>query len=90
MSQFQSSLNNTSRVRSVRQMRLLRLFQLKYVHSIKRSRMNFAAILAAILGEAEQIVPVFIHNPNSQKIEAVVVSTVNGVLSALGQIPKKA
>lgn len=43
------------------------------------------AIFAAILGEAEQIVPMFIHNPNSQRIEGIVVTTLNGAFSAFAQ-----
>ena len=46
--------------------------------------MNWKAIFAAILGEAEQIVPVFIHNPKSQQIEGVIVTTLNGVAAGLG------
>jgi len=46
--------------------------------------MNLLALLKLILGEAEQIIPIFIHNPKSQQIEGVVVGTVNGVLGALG------
>ncbi len=46
--------------------------------------MNWAKLFAAILGEAEQIVPIFIHNPKSQAIEGVIVTTVNGVAQGLG------
>lgn len=45
--------------------------------------MNLLNILELILGTAEKIVPVFIHNPKSQQIEGVVISTVNGVLQGL-------
>ena len=45
--------------------------------------MNFLALLKLILGEAEQIVPAFIHNPKSQKIEAVVFMTAATALSVL-------
>ena len=46
--------------------------------------MNLLALLRLILGEAEQIIPIFVHNPKSQQIEAVVLGTVNGVVGALG------
>lgn len=46
--------------------------------------MNLLSLLKLILGEAESIIPIFIHNPKSQQIEGVVVGTVNGVLGALG------
>lgn len=45
--------------------------------------MNLLAILKLILGTAEAIVPIFIHNPDSQKVEAVVVTTLNGVMTGL-------
>ena len=45
--------------------------------------MNFWKIFQLILGEAEQIVPIFIHNPQSQKIEGVVVTTLNAALSGM-------
>lgn len=51
-------------------------------------------LILAILGEAEQIVPIFIHNPKSQQIEGIVVTTVNAAVNtlapalvALGQPP---
>lgn len=45
--------------------------------------MNLMQLLTLILGAAENVVPIFIHNPQSQKIEGVVVGTVNGVLQGL-------
>lgn len=45
--------------------------------------MHWSSIFKAILGEAEAIVPIFIHNPKSQQIEGIVVTTLNGALSAL-------
>lgn len=45
--------------------------------------MNWKSIFAAILGEAEVIVPLFIHNPKSQQIEGVVVSTLPGIIQGL-------
>lgn len=46
--------------------------------------MNFLKIIEAIIGVGEEIVPIFIHNPKSRKIEGVIVSTLNGVLGGLG------
>lgn len=44
---------------------------------------TFLKIFQAILGEAEQIVPIFIHNPKSQQVEGVIVTTLNGALQGL-------
>jgi hypothetical protein len=44
---------------------------------------NFWKIFEAILGTAEQIVPIFIHNPKSGQIEGVIVSTLNSVLAGV-------
>jgi hypothetical protein len=45
--------------------------------------MNFLSIIEAILGEGTQIASMFIHNPKSQQIEAVVVSTAEGIVQGL-------
>lgn len=45
--------------------------------------MDWLKIVTLILGEAEQVVPIFIHNPASQKIEGIVITTVNSALGAL-------
>lgn len=45
--------------------------------------MNLANLLKLLLVAAEEIVPIFIHNPQSQKVEAVILSTANAVVSAL-------
>lgn len=42
--------------------------------------MKLLQIIQAIIGISEEIVPVFIHNPTSQKIEGVIVTTLNGAL----------
>lgn len=45
----------------------------------------FLKILEAIFGAGENLIPVLIHNKNStkpQQIEAVIVSTLEGVLTA--------
>lgn len=43
-------------------------------------------IIGLILGAGESLVPVFIHNPKSQAIEGVIVSTANAVYSEMGQL----
>ena len=45
--------------------------------------MNILQLIASILGSAEQIVPIFVHNPKSQRTEAIIVSTVSAVLAGL-------
>jgi hypothetical protein len=53
--------------------------------------MNWLQIVALILGEAEQIVPIFIHNPKSGQVEGVIATTLNGLLGNLaGGIPAPA
>jgi hypothetical protein len=49
--------------------------------------MNWFKLIALILGEAEAVVPVFLHNANSQKIEAIVVTTVNDAVAVLAAVP---
>lgn len=44
---------------------------------------KWLSIFAAILGEAEQIVPIFIHNPKSQQLEGVIVTTANAAIAGL-------
>lgn len=39
-------------------------------------------LIALGLGIGEQVIPLFIHNPKSQQIEAAIFTTVNNVLSA--------
>lgn len=48
--------------------------------------MNILALITAILGTAEEIVPIFIHNPKSQQVEGVIATTANGLLSAFPAI----
>lgn len=45
--------------------------------------MNFLAIFEAIIGIGEEILPIFIHNPKSQKIEGIIVTTANAGLAAV-------
>lgn len=47
--------------------------------------MLISELIALIFGEADNVVPMFIHNPKSQKIEAVVVTTLDGALTAFGR-----
>jgi hypothetical protein len=44
---------------------------------------NFWKIFELILGVGETVVPIFIHNPKSQAIEGVVVTTLNEALAGL-------
>lgn len=46
---------------------------------------KFWAIFEAILGEGEQIIPLFVHNPKSQKIEAVIMTTANAAVEGIQQ-----
>ena len=48
--------------------------------------MNWLNILKLILGEAEQIVPIFVHNPKSQQIEAVIATTADEAVSIASQL----
>ena len=43
-------------------------------------------ILGIVLGAAENVVPVFIKNPASQKIESVVVGEANSIFSELASL----
>lgn len=43
-------------------------------------------ILGALLGAAEGTIPIFIHNPQSQKIEGVIVTEGNQLFVTLAQI----
>ena len=45
--------------------------------------MNLKLILEAILGIGQEIIPMFIHNPTSQKIEGVIFTTLNGAVQAV-------
>lgn len=44
-----------------------------------KENMNWLTLFEAILGVGEKIVPMFIHNPKSQQVEGVIISTANGV-----------
>jgi hypothetical protein len=47
--------------------------------------MNIWQILQLIFGTAESIVPIFIHNPVSQRIESVIVTTADNALAMVAQ-----
>lgn len=49
-------------------------------------KFNLMQFLQLLFGEAEQIVPMFIHNPQSQKVEGIVVGTLGGLLAGFGNI----
>lgn len=48
-------------------------------------KFNWLALIEGILGVGAQVVPIFIHNPQSQKVEAVVLSTLPGIEQVLSQ-----
>ena len=53
--------------------------------------MNIWNLIFAIVGTAEKIVPIFVHNQKSQEIEAVIMTTVNTALTQLASpLPKAA
>ena len=47
--------------------------------------MNILSIISLVVGLGEEIVPIFVHNPKSQQVEAVIVSTIDGVVTALNK-----
>jgi hypothetical protein len=46
-------------------------------------------IIGALLGTAEETIPIFIHNPESQKIEGVIVTEGNQLFETLATILAK-
>lgn len=48
--------------------------------------MKLLSIIEAILGTAEGLLPIFIHDPKSQQITGVIVTTVNGALGGLAAL----
>lgn len=46
--------------------------------------MTFSEIVQGILGVAEEVVPVFIHDPKTQQLTGVVITTVNQIASEYG------
>ena len=50
---------------------------------------NWTTILGLFLGSAESIVPIFIHNPQSQQIEGVVMTTANNLFSTIVQLQQQ-
>ena len=49
-------------------------------------KFNWLALLQGIFGVAEVVIPIFIHNPKSQQLEAVVLTTAAGALSVVGAV----
>ncbi len=47
--------------------------------------MNWLQLFEGIIGIGQEIIPIFIHNPKSQKIEAVIVTDVNNALTILNR-----
>lgn len=47
------------------------------------SSATFLSIFKLILGEAETIIPIFIHNPKSQQIEGIIVTTANAAINGV-------
>lgn len=51
---------------------------------------NWVQTLGLFLGTAESIVPIFIHNPESKKIEGVVMTATNNLFSTILQLQQNA
>jgi hypothetical protein len=49
---------------------------------------SLAAFIQGIIGAGEAVIPMFVHNPRSQKIETVVFTDVNSVASIVAQVVK--
>lgn len=45
--------------------------------------MDWLKLFGLIFGAAETIVPIFIHNPQSQKVEAIVVTSLDHAMQVL-------
>lgn len=52
-------------------------------------KFNWTTVLGFFLGTAESIVPIFIHNPESQKVEGVVMTTTNNLFSTILQLQQQ-
>jgi hypothetical protein len=46
-------------------------------------KFNWLALIELILGEAANVVPIFVHNPKSQQVEAVIVTTLEDTIATL-------
>jgi hypothetical protein len=51
--------------------------------------MNILTLVGLILGTAETIIPIFVHNPKSQQVESVIFTDVNNLYAELGMIQSK-
>lgn len=47
---------------------------------------KWVLILGSLLGTAESVVPIFVHNPQSQQIEGVIVTAGNQLFETLATI----
>lgn len=45
--------------------------------------MNFLKIFEAVLGIGVQVIPIFIHNPQSQQVEAIIITSLEAAMKAL-------
>ena len=54
------------------------------------AKLNWLSVLGLFLGTAETIVPIFIHNPQSQQIEGVVMTATNNLFATIAQLQQQA
>ena len=47
---------------------------------------KLSQILKILLGVGEAVVPIFIHNAQSQRIEGIVLTTANAATDAIGEV----
>jgi hypothetical protein len=48
--------------------------------------MNILSLIGLILGTAETIIPIFLHNPKSQQVEGVIFTTANNLFNELSSL----
>jgi len=54
------------------------------------AKINWLTFLGLFLGTAETIVPIFIHNPESQQIEGVIMTATNNLFTTILQLQANA
>jgi hypothetical protein len=54
------------------------------------SKISWFSILGLFLGTAETIVPIFIHNPQSQQVEGVIMTSTNNLFTTILQLQQQA
>ena len=54
------------------------------------AKTSWLTFLGLFLGTAETIVPIFIHNPQSQQIEGVVMTSTNNLFTTILQLQQAA